>query len=617
MGDDRSFIIIGGGPAGLTAAYELVRHGHAPVVLEQSHTVGGMARTERYNGYCFDMGGHRFFTKSEEVNRLWRDVLADEFLHRPRLSRIFYRGKFFHYPLKPLNALAGLGLLEGVLIFLSYVRWRLFPYRREDTFEQWVTNRFGRRLFETFFKSYTEKVWGIPCSELKAEWAAQRIKDLSLWTALMGMFLRPRNTIKTLIDSFHYPRQGPGMLWAAVRRQVEAFGGEVRLDSPVTAIRRRGNVIESVTTGANGTTRVLGGTDFISSMPVTEFIRKLEPPPPPEVLAAAAQLRYRDFLTVCLIVDAERLFPDNWIYVHDPSVKVGRIQNFKNWSPDMVPDGRMSSLGLEYFCNEGDDLWATPDADLIELGKRELERIGLARADQVVDGCVFRVPKSYPVYDGEYARHLAVVRQFMDGLTNCRTIGRNGLHRYNNQDHSMLTGLYAVRNLLFGQATDLWSVNADREYHEEMREPARERRPARTAAVDSVAPDAADDADALLPGDAELAEELAPIFAKVDRRALAVAAGAVCGASLLLLTLHVALTGNAGTREHLGLLAQYFPGFRVSIAGSLLALAYGFAAGGLAGWLAGGMRNLVMFAYWVGVRHRAERGCLRRLLEFV
>jgi len=464
---DGQVVIIGAGPAGLTAAYELTKFNMCPIVLEKGDKVGGLSRTEVYKGFYFDMGGHRFFTKVEEVQVIWRALLGDQLLRRSRLSRIHYAGTFFHYPLKPVDALRGLGLWESVLVVISYLRWQLFPSRCEETYEQWVTNRFGRRLFRTFFKTYTEKVWGISCSELQSEWAAQRIKDLSLKTALLSSILKPRTAIRTLIEEFDYPQLGPGMMWTAAHDEIERRHGVVRLNSDVIRVNRSGNRIESVVVECNKKEEVIGGTAFISSMPITELVMKMCPSQP-DVVAAAKKLTYRDFLIVGLIIDQPDVFPDNWIYIHSSEVQVGRIQNFKNWSPSMVPDQRKTSLGLEYFCTEGDQLWAMSDAELIELGKQEVERTGLARYADVEDGCVFRVPKAYPVYDSQYRDYLAVVREFVDSHENLQTIGRNGLHRYNNQDHAMLTGMFAARNLVLGEKNDLWRVNVDQEYHEEI-----------------------------------------------------------------------------------------------------------------------------------------------------
>ena len=590
---EKQVVVIGGGPAGLTAGYELTKFDLRPVVLEKESLVGGLARTESYKGFHFDMGGHRFFTKVEEVKKMWQDVLGGEFLRRPRLSRIYYNGKFFFYPLKPLNALLGLGVLQSILIVLSFVRWQLFPYRREDTFEQWVTNRFGRRLFLTFFKTYTEKVWGISCSELKAEWAAQRIKDLSLKTALLSMFVKPKQTIKTLIEEFDYPRRGPGMMWNAVKAEIERREGVVRMNSDVVRINRTGNRIDGVIVRHDGAEELIRGTDFISSMPVTEFIKALDPPPRPAVLSAAARLSYRDFLTVVLIVDKPHIFEDNWIYIHDPSVHVGRIQNFKNWSPDMVPDPTKTSLGLEYFCTEGDAVWTMADADLIEMGRREIDRIGLARSEDVVDGCVVRVEKAYPVYDSDYREYLGVVRQFIDGLENCQTIGRNGLHRYNNQDHAMLTGMLAVRNMVLGQHNDLWSVNTDQEYHEEIREKVTEH-----------------DLEEVLEG------ALTQVFLKLDRVAMGLSVGMASGALLFLATLALVLKGGPMVGPTLGLLGQYFPGYTVTGPGSVLGLLYGFVSGFVVGWAFAFLRNATVFLYMAVVHRRAELQALRRLLEY-
>ena len=584
-------VVIGAGPAGLTAARELARQGLAPVVLEKDGIVGGLARTEQYKGFQFDMGGHRFFTKVDEVQKIWQEVLGADFLRRPRMSRIYYNRRFFHYPLKPLNALAGLGIGRSLLVMLSYLRWQLFPYREEHTFEQWVTNRFGRRLFETFFKTYTEKVWGIPCSELRAEWAAQRIKDLSLRSAVVSMFLKPRRTIKTLIEEFDYPRMGPGMMWRAVTEEIRRQAGSVRLNREVVAIRRTGARVDSVVVAGEDGEEEVSGDQFLSSMPVTQLVLRLSPPPPEPVREAARRLSYRDFLTVCLIVDRPDPFPDNWIYVHSPEVKVGRIQNFRSWSPEMVPDPGKASLGLEYFCSEGDALWTMPDAELIRLGKEELERIGLARASEISDGCVFRVPKAYPVYDATYREHLDTVREFVDGLENLQTIGRNGLHRYNNQDHAMLTGLLAVRNLAGGERHDLWSVNTEPEYHEEV---------------------GVTEADAVA-----LEGQITAIFPRIDGLALGAATGVVTGALLCLATLLLVLKGGPVVGPRLGLLAQFLPGYTVTAGGSLLGLFYGLLGGFVAGWSFATLRNLTLFFSLAFLRRRAQRQLLKRFLEFV
>lgn len=577
-------VVIGAGPAGLTAAYELSKQGIETTVLEKDSIVGGIARTESYEGYHFDMGGHRFFTKSPEVNEMWQEVLARDFLQRPRLSRIYYKNKFFSYPLKPLNALLGLGFVESCLILISYLRWQLFPYREEETFEQWVTNRFGKRLYQTFFKTYTEKVWGIPCTELRAEWAAQRIKDLSVKTIIISMFRKPGTRIKTLIEQFDYPRLGPGMMWRRVAELVDEGSGQVHMNCGVSRIRRDGNRVTAVVVDGEDGQREYEGTSFISSMPLTEFVQRLDPPPPDEVLEASHQLRYRDFLTVCLIVRKEHLFDDNWIYIHDASVKVGRIQNYKNWSPDMVPDSEMTGLGLEYFCNEGDELWNATDDELIELGKREVDRLKLASYEDVERGCVFRVPKSYPVYDGSYRTHLTTLREFIAELENFQTIGRNGLHRYNNQDHAMLTGMKAVSNLCEGQSHDLWTINADKEYHEE------------TLAVREV---------------------LESVFAKLDRLALGVSLGVVSAVVLFLMTIILVAKGGPTVGPTLSLLSEYFPGYSVTLVGSLLGAAYAFVVGFLVGWCFAFFRNLVALLYFTLLRRRAEHAVLRRFFDFV
>lgn len=457
--------IVGAGPAGLTAAYELVKEGIIPVVLEKGDKVGGIARTETYKGYRFDIGGHRFYTKVEAVQQLWQEVLGNEFIKVPRLSRIFYRGKFFNYPISAFNTLFNLGIIESTLIILSYLKVRIWPLREEKTFEEWVINRFGERLYKTFFKTYTEKVWGIPCSEIQADWAAQRIKGLSLTTAIINALFGSNDT-KTLIKEFDYPALGPGMMWEKFAEAVENKDGKVYLDTKVISLDREGNIIKSITAEHNGELVQYSADNFITSMPISALVARMKPQPPEEVLHAARSLKYRDFLIVSLIIDRKDLFPDNWIYIHSPEVKVGRIQNFKNWSAALVPDASKSCLGMEYFCSVGDDIWEMSDAELVELATRELVDLGLATTAEVEDGVVIRQLKAYPVYDGEYRGHLQVLEGFLKGIENLQTIGRNGMHRYNNQDHSMLTGILAVRNIL-GEKHDLWDVNTERSYYED------------------------------------------------------------------------------------------------------------------------------------------------------
>ena len=462
--------VIGAGPAGLTAAYELARRKTQVTVLEQDHQVGGIARTVTYRGFRFDIGGHRFFTKVAVVSRLWQRLLGDDLLRRPRLSRIVYRNRFFDYPLKPLNALRNLGPWTALLIFLSYLQAKLFPIRNEVSFSDWVTNRFGKRLFEIFFKTYTEKVWGIPCHTIGLQWAVQRIKGLSLRTVLVTALaprrFRKSGKIKTLISEFRYPRLGPGMMWEALRDRTVELGGEVILGFWVNRIEHDGARVLALVGERDGAPERLAVDEVISSMPIRSLVLALFPPAPVEVRAAAERLTYRDFLTVALIVAGENLFPDNWLYIHDETVRVGRIQNFGNWSPEMVPESGKSCLGLEYFCTEGDDLWTMDDADLVSHAARELAAIGLVPGLTILDGAVVRMPKAYPVYDEAYPVAINLVREYLARFTNLQEVGRNGMHRYNNMDHSMLTGMFAARNL-FHERMDLWSINVDDDYHEE------------------------------------------------------------------------------------------------------------------------------------------------------
>jgi protoporphyrinogen oxidase len=457
-------LVLGAGPAGLTAGYLLARRGEPVTVLEASDSLGGLARTEVRDGYRFDLGGHRFFTKSPEVEALWMGLLGPELLLRQRLSRIYWRGRLIDYPLRIGDVVRKVGPAEVARSGVSYAAAHLRPRPRAETFEDWVSQRFGRRLFELFFRSYTEKVWGVPTSEIRAEWAAQRIRGLSLWRAARSAIGTGGSEVRSLIEEFHYPRLGPGQMWERMAGEITAAGGEVVLNAPVTGIQiEPGHAIEVRTTNDERRT----AEAIISSLPLRTLAAIAEPRPPAEVIEAAAGLRYRDFICVALVLDGEEPFPDNWIYVHEPDVRVGRIQNFRAWSSDLVPEPGRTCLGLEYFCFEGDDLWTAPDEELVGVAAAELDRLGLARSGAVMAGHVVRVAKAYPIYDAGYEGRLATMRAWLDGLEGLVQVGRNGLHRYNNSDHSMLTAMRAVENLCDGRAHDIWAVNAESAYLEE------------------------------------------------------------------------------------------------------------------------------------------------------
>ncbi|SCL25791.1 NAD(P)/FAD-dependent oxidoreductase [Micromonospora inyonensis] len=472
MGEEHGTVVIGAGPAGLTAAYELLRRGMPVRVFEADEVVGGISRTVERDGWRFDIGGHRFFTKVSRVEAFWHEILPDEdFLLRPRMSRIYYRGALYDYPLNAMNALRNLGIGEAARCVGSYARSRLRPPRDQSHFEGWVSARFGWRLYSIFFKTYTEKVWGMPADQLQADWAAQRIKNLSLSRAMANALLprRNRKDVTSLIEEFQYPKYGPGMMWERCAELVEERGGQVSTNTWVTALHRdpdRRRAVAVEVTGADGP-RWEPADHVISSMPISELVDALRPAPPAEVLACAADLRYRDFLTVALVVPSAFSFPDNWIYIHDPAVRVGRIQNFGSWSPYLVKDGR-TCLGLEYFVFEDDEMWRTPDADLVALASGELARLGLVAPGVVEAGYVVRMPKAYPVYDERYQRNIDVIRGWLAReVPNVHPVGRNGMHRYNNQDHSMLTAMLTAENIACGTTHDVWSVNVERDYHEQ------------------------------------------------------------------------------------------------------------------------------------------------------
>ena len=472
MREERGTVIIGAGPAGLTAAYELLRGGATVRVYEADDVVGGISRTVERDGWRFDIGGHRFFTKVSRVESFWHEILADEdFLRRPRMSRIYYRRALYDYPLNATNALRNLGIGESMRCMGSYVKARIRPPKDQSHFEGWVSARFGWRLYSIFFKTYTEKVWGIPADQIQADWAAQRIKNLSLSRAVTDALLprRNRRDVTSLIEEFQYPKYGPGMMWERCAERVRKLGGQVTTGARVTAVHRDPQTKRAVAVSVDGTggVRTDPADHVICSMPISELVTALRPAPPPEVLAAARGLRYRDFLTVALVVPSEYSFPDNWIYVHDPAAKVGRIQNFGSWSPHLVKDGR-TCLGLEYFVFENDEMWRTPDPDLIAKATAELERLGLIRPGSVEAGYVVRMPKAYPVYDERYQHNVDVIRDWLTReVPNVHPVGRNGMHRYNNQDHSMLTAMLTVENIACGTAHDVWSVNVEQDYHEE------------------------------------------------------------------------------------------------------------------------------------------------------
>jgi protoporphyrinogen oxidase len=467
---ENPVLVLGGGPAGLTAGYLLAKRSEPVIVLESSDQVGGIARTEVRDGYRFDLGGHRFFTKSKEVDDLWHEIMPEgDFLKRPRQSRIYWNDKFLEYPLQGMDVIRKLGPWELTRCMLSYLWAAAKPRGREESFEEWVSNRFGKRLYHHFFKTYTEKLWGVPTSEIRAEWAAQRIKGLSFFSAARAAFLGNKgNKIKSLISEFNYPRFGPGQMWEQMTRDIRAHGGEVRLNAPVTRLRIDGGRVVEVVAGGE----TLRPSHVISSLPLRTTVGIAQPEAPSAVRDAARGLRYREFLTVLLVIDSEDLFPDNWIYIHQPGVRVLRIQNFKSWSPWMVPEGsRGASIGMEYFCFEGDELWNTKDDELVAMASREIEQLHLAPAGKVRNGFVARVHKAYPIYDAEYAERVATIRGWLETIGNLQQVGRNGLHRYNNSDHSMLTAMRAVDNILLGSGHDIWAVNAESVYHEEQVEP--------------------------------------------------------------------------------------------------------------------------------------------------
>ena len=484
----KTAVIIGAGPAGLTAAYELLRKTDiVPTVLEASGDIGGLSKTVNYKGNRIDIGGHRFFSKSERVTRWWADVFPIEadpepdpshtdkvMLRRKRLSRIFFLGRFFPYPIRlTLDVLRGLGALRAFKIGMSYLMARLSPIRPERSLEDFFINRFGRELYLTFFKDYTEKVWGVACGEIPAEWGSQRIKGLSVTSALkhavrqsLGGGQSPVET--SLIEKFLYPKLGPGQLWEEVASRITQKGGRVIKGAAVVGVETSGERVTAVTVRNAAEVTRYEADWFFSTMPVRELIAALGEAAPQEVRDAAASLQYRDFMTVGLLLKRlKATVPDNWIYIQERGVKLGRLQIFNNWSPWLVRDPDTVWLGLEYFCSEGDAMWSMPDVGFARFAIGELASIGLIDPADVLDHKVLRVPKAYPAYFGGYDK-FSVVRRYLDRFENLFLIGRNGMHRYNNMDHSMLTAMAAVENIIAGRADkdNIWAINAEEDYHE-------------------------------------------------------------------------------------------------------------------------------------------------------
>jgi protoporphyrinogen oxidase len=496
---DVDVAIIGAGPAGLTAGYLLSKRGLKVAIIEKdTRYVGGISRTVEHEGYRFDIGGHRFFSKSQQVVDLWNEILPDDFIQRPRMSRIYYEGKFYSYPLRAFEALRNLGIWRSTTCMVSYAWVKAFPIKEVKSFEDWTSNQFGKKLYSIFFKTYTEKVWGMPCNEMSADWAAQRIKGLSLGAAVLdglkrslGLNKRPNDGMqtKTLLETFRYPRQGPGMMWEAARDKIVAAGSHVLMGQAMKQLASdgHGGWRLSATRAEDGGETVIRARHAISSAPMRELAARLHPLP--QSTLEASRLKYRDFLTVALKIQSEDLFPDNWIYIHDSKVRVGRVQNFRSWSPEMVPDESVACVGLEYFCFEGDDLWASSDEDLIKLATKEMDILGLVDPAKVIGGAVVRQEKAYPVYDDEYSANVAAMRHELEAShPTLHLVGRNGMHRYNNQDHAMMTAMLTVENIVAGtRVYDIWRVNEDAEYHEAGNEGAQAAIPARAVSEDQAA----------------------------------------------------------------------------------------------------------------------------------
>jgi protoporphyrinogen oxidase len=583
----KTAVILGAGPSGLAAAYELLNGGFNAVVLEKTEKVGGIARTENFNGYYFDVGGHRFFTKIEEIRKTWQETLGDDLIRVNRKSRIHYKDRLINYPLNVMNALSNLGAIEGFLVLMSYFKAQILPCGEEENFEQWVSNRFGHRLYETFFQTYTEKVWGIPCNQIGADWAAQRIKGLSLMTALSDALFGGQRA-KTLLREFHYPLKGSGMFWQRFCDRIVAKGGEVRLEAEAESLRHEGPYITGIGVVHKGKIGTMPVDQVISTIPLQKLVAILEPRAPGRIIEASLGLAYRSFVMVGLILSRARVFPDQWIYVHDKRVRVGRIQNFKNWSSAMVPDLQKTSLGMEYFCTEGDEIWCMSEDELTHMASEEIGKLGLAHEADVLDSFVVKQPKAYPVYDRSYDKHLGVIREYLEEFANIQTVGRNGMHRYSNMDLAMHSGMLAARNIM-GAHHDLWENAGDDNYLEAESRPEHSK--------------------------IKREKALVQVFARMDKFAFGMAVGTASGLLLFLATIWLILKGGENVGANLQLLSQYFPGYTVTLRGAFVGLGYGLLWGFLMGWFFAYLRNLFIALYAYRVRKRSEWLSLGRFFD--
>jgi len=587
MARQYRIVIAGAGPAGLAAAYKLTRNNVNPVIFEKSDQVGGIARTEVYKQYAFDIGGHRYFSKDREIRRLWNEILGDDLLRVKRISRIFYQGKLIDYPLSLPNVFFNLGIMESVLTLTSFIKARCFSTGKEETFEQWVSKRFGQRLYHRFFKPYTEKVWGIPGSAIRSDWAVQRIKGLSLSEAISSALLRTQNA-DSLIRSFEYPVEGSGMMWKRLKDMVEIGGGRFHLKSEVIALEIDNMRIENLIWQKGEETGTLPVDHFISSMPVKRLVHILGPDVPDAVRTAADKLSYRFFIMVVLIIEKQNLFPDQWIYIQNPDVRVGRIQNFKNWSAAMVPDPDKTCLGMEYFCDEKDKFWHLAETDIIDMACRELITLELAQPEEIIDHCVVRQPYAYPVFDRDYRHHLKIVREYLRSYKNLQTVGRGGTYRYSNMDQAMKNGMMAAENIT-GAEHDLWQGNMAPEYLE-------------------AAPNHMDERMATR----EIFEHT---FRKMEKTAFAVATGLICGLLLFIATIWLVIKGGKVVGPNLALLSNYFFGYTVTIGGAFIGFGYSFIWGFVFGWLFAFIRNLFVSLYLYRLRRKIEKNSIRNFID--